>query len=258
MSKRPDLPRGGEQEPDRDDFGRRLDELLASGGPAIVYQPVVLIGTDRIIGVEALSRFPAGMNPGQWFDFAASVGRGAELETIAARNALAPLDDARRREIGWEVISVNVSPSTLSDPAFTQTLAPHLGRHVVLELTDRSGRADYPTLRARLDRARELGVRIAVNSVECDPVSQLDYLIRLDPDLIKLDPEFTRLLLRSEDRRELARRTLLSCQQHGAFVIAVGVEQPEDLDALTSLGVEAAQGYLFSKPRPLDELVAAR
>lgn len=243
--------------PDPADFDRMLDELMAAGGPSIVYQPVYLIESDQMIAVEALSRVPAGLNPGEWFDYATAIGRGPELETVAARNALAPLDADRRKELGWHSIGVNVSPETLSDPAFTSTLRPHLGSHVAIEISQRGGSVDVITLQHQIARARELGVRIAVNSVECDPMTQQQYLLQIQPEVVKLDPAFTRLLLDSENRRELAERTLLGCQQHGAFVIAVGVEEQRDLKRLRRLGVEGAQGYLLGEPLPLEQLAAA-
>lgn len=253
---RHDDPATGVDAPDADQFEQMLDELIAAGGPSIVYQPIFVIESDRMIGVEALSRFPDGLNPGEWFDYAAAIGRGPELETIAARNALAPLDEQRRAELGWHVVGVNVSPETLSDPAFTRTLRPYLGRHVAIELTHRSGPVDADTLQAQIAHSRHLGVRVAVNSVECDPVTQQRYLLEIQPEIIKLDPAFTRLL-NSGNRRELAQQTLIRCQQGGAFVIAVGVEEERDLSRLRRLGVEGAQGYLLGKPRPLDELAAA-
>ncbi len=229
-----------------------LRELLDRGGPSIVYQTITHIDTGKVLGAEALSRFPAGFSTRQWFELAELVGLGAELEMSAAMTALAAVDAVTRRRLGWEFVGVNLSPQTLRDGRFKALLAGEIGRHVVLEFTDQRQRPDWPTLRADIDRARDLGARIAVSGLTCDPGTQMQRVVELAPEIVKLDAGYTATLVANRDHRGQAEEFLLNCTRSGMFVVGVGVEQPADLDVLRELGVEAAQGYLFGKPRPIE------
>lgn len=226
-------------------------DLIEAGGPSIVYQPIVHIETGKVIGAEALSRFPAGSSTGQWFETAALLGVGADLEMSAAHNALKILDAAGRERLGWELVGINISPHTLRDPRFDQLLSDHIGPQVVLELTHHDELPDWPTLRGYLNRARQLGAWIAVNAVSGDPAAQFQRLIEIAPDIVKLHTSYTSTLIDNHARRGVADEFLLSCTRHGVFVIGVGVEQPTDLAVLREVGVEGAQGYLLGKPVPL-------
>lgn len=229
-----------------------LRDLLDGGGPSIVYQTITHIDTGKVLGAEALSRFPAGFSTRQWFELADAVELGAELEMSAAITALAALDAVTRRRLGWEFVGINLSPQTLRDRRFNALLAGEIGRHVVLEFTDQRQRPDWTTLRADVDRARDLGARIAVSGLTCDPGTQMQRLVDLAPDIVKLDAGYTATLVGDRADRGQAEEFLLNCTRSGMFVVGVGVEQPADLDVLRELGVEAAQGYLFGQPRPID------
>jgi EAL domain-containing protein (putative c-di-GMP-specific phosphodiesterase class I) len=229
-----------------------LRNLLDSGGPSIVYQTITHIETGKVLGAEALSRFPAGFSPRQWFELANAVNLGAELDTSAALTALSALDVATRRRLGWEFVGINLSPQTLRDSRFNTSMAGQLGRHVALEFTDQRERPDWPTLRTHIDRARDLGARIAVNALTWDPGTQMQRLIELAPDIVKLDASYTATLVGNRNERRQAEEFLLNCTRSGMFIVGVGVEKPADLDILREFGVEAAQGYLFGQPRSLD------
>jgi EAL domain-containing protein (putative c-di-GMP-specific phosphodiesterase class I) len=249
-------PRGpgdeyGDRRPDSEPDYRALRNLLDAGGPSIVYQTITHIDTGKVLGAEALSRFPAGFSPRQWFELADVVDLGAELEMSAAIKALTTLDSATRRQLGWEFVGINLSPHTMRDPRFNGLMAGEIGRHVALEFTDQRQQPDWPTLRTYIDRARDLGARIAVNGLTCDPGTQMQRLIELAPDIVKLDAGYTATLVGNRDDRGQAEEFLLNCTRSGMFVVGVGVEKPADLDVLRELGVEAAQGYLFGQPRPI-------
>jgi len=241
----------GERSPDSEPDYRALRNLLDAGGPSIVYQTITHIDTGKVLGAEALSRFPAGFSPRQWFELADVVDLGAELEMSAAIKALTTLDSATRRQLGWEFVGINLSPHTMRDPRFNGLMAGEIGRHVALEFTDQRQQTDWPTLRTYIDRARDLGARIAVNGLTCDPGTQMQRLIELAPDIVKLDAGYTATLVGNRDDRGQAAEFLLNCTRRGMFVVGVGVEKPADLDVLRELGVEAAQGYLFGQPRPI-------
>jgi EAL domain-containing protein (putative c-di-GMP-specific phosphodiesterase class I) len=230
---------------------RLITDQLDSGGPSIVYQPVVHIESRRQLGVEALARFDdARFDTREWFELAGRVGMRVALEIGAARNALATLDGRARRRLGWEIIGINVSPDTLLDPQFDEALGEHLGNHVVIEVSAAGEQTDWVDVRRYVDRARDLDVRIAVNALTCDPNVELERLLEIEPEIVKLDTSYTSALVDSERRRGAAEDFLRGCMYHGVFVVAVGVEHEDHLHVLAELGVDAAQGYLFGRPQP--------
>jgi EAL domain-containing protein (putative c-di-GMP-specific phosphodiesterase class I) len=232
---------------------RTVADLIANGGPSMVFQPIVHVDSRRLLGVEALSRFPSALGTQLWWELAASVGLTAELEISASRNALELGDATTRATLGWEFLGINISPQTLLDPRFDADLAEQLGHHVVLEVTEPRERTDWLVVRRYIDRTRELGCRIAINSLTSDSTAEFERLVEVAPEIIKLDVGYTAALVANRHRRPGAAENFLrKCVQSGVFVVAVGVEREQDLDMLVELGVEAAQGYAFGAPQPIE------
>ena len=215
-------------------------------GLSIVYQPIVSLRTGRIAGVEALARFdrPFGDGPADWFAEAASLGLGVELELAALRCAV----------LGWPTdlggfISINASPATVLSPGLLQDLhrleAP-LDR-VVIELTEHVQVVDYESLGESLAGIRELGVRIAVDDAGAG-YATLRHILRLAPDLIKLDRALVAGIEHDPARRALVTALGDFGRQIGASVIGEGVESADELRTLQVCGVPLAQGYFLARP----------
>ena len=110
----------GVRQRDRDtEIRQRIAPVIAQGGPTVVLQPIVALGTGLRAGAEALSRFPAewGKPPDVCFEEAHSIGEGTILEVLALHRAAAHLD----RVSGY--VAMNVSPATLFDPRCSDLLA---------------------------------------------------------------------------------------------------------------------------------------
>ena len=84
--------------------------------------------------------------------------------------------------------------------------------------------------------------------------SSLSYLQQLPITFIKIDQSFVRRLGGEDDALAIVKTIVVLSQQLGRKVIAEGVETPEHLNVLKSLGCEYAQGYLFAKPLPQGEM----
>ena len=106
------------EESRRTEIENRLAPVLAAGGPVVVLQPVVHLGSGMRVGAEALSRFPAewGLAPDVCFAQAHSIGRGHELELMAVERAAGLLDQVS----GY--VALNLSPETVLQPACAQLL----------------------------------------------------------------------------------------------------------------------------------------
>lgn len=232
---------------DRDARRRRVQAVLDAGGPRVVVQPIVHLGTGAMIGGEALSRFDGEprQGPDRWFADAVDVGLGLELELSAVNNALALLAALPPDTY----LSVNVSAVTASSASLFERLVglgPEAHR-VVLELTEHAEVADYTVLQAALATVRSLGVKVAVDDTGTGFAS-LSHILALRPDLIKLDIDLVRGIHTDPARRALAEGLLVFAHHLGAELVAEGIETADELAALLDIGVTYGQGYHLAMP----------
>jgi EAL domain-containing protein (putative c-di-GMP-specific phosphodiesterase class I) len=230
----------------------RLAPLVDGGGPDVVLQPIVELGTGRRVGAEALSRFPAawGKAPDACFAEAHDVGDGHALELLAIAGAAAHLD----RVGGY--VAMNVSPGTLLTPecgAYLESLPLH---RVVLELSEHDPVADYGALLAVVSPLRDRGMRLAIDDVGAG-FSSLRHIVLTGPDVIKLDRSIVHGVAGDRVLRTLVRALTEFAHGSGVLVVAEGVEQPDDAEALLRLGVDYGQGWHFGRPGPPEALSEA-
>jgi EAL domain-containing protein (putative c-di-GMP-specific phosphodiesterase class I) len=113
---------------------------------------------------------------------------------------------------------------------------------------------DPANLQPRLDAIRRAtGVRIAIDDVGFGR-SSLEALLVLEPDVVKIDRRYVSGVGQDPVRRRHLARLLRVASSLGAEVVAEGVEDAADRAALVELGVPLAQGYLWSRPKPVREL----
>jgi EAL domain-containing protein (putative c-di-GMP-specific phosphodiesterase class I) len=221
-----------------------------TGGLAMAYQPIVELSSGRIVGVEALSRFPSERKrtPDVWFNEAAEVGLGTELQVAAVRLALPALD-----VLPVDVfLSVNVDPTTAGSRELAEVIEPWPAERVVIELTEHAPAGDYPSLREALDAFRRSGVRIAVDDAGAGFAS-LRHILELAPDIIKLDVSIVRDIDSESSHRALASALVGFASEIGTDLVAEGVETAEEALTLYSLGIQLIQGYFAARPGPIPD-----
>ena len=221
--------------------------LIFSRAIDIVFQPVLDLGAGTVAGYEALARFdPAYGTPGRLFTDAAAVGLGVQLEMLAIERAFERLDDIPAG--AW--LSINVSPATLLSDDFRELLRAPRGRPIVVELTEHLEIDDYTPVLERIDELRRHQVKIAVDDAGAG-YSSLQHILHLRPDIIKIDIAIVRDLHTDPVRQALAHSLVSFAGSIGAELLAEGVEQQGELDLVSRIGVELAQGYLIAKPGQL-------
>lgn len=227
---------------------REITEVLRTEQITIAFQPIIDLETGRMLGVEALSRFPTmpGIGPDAVFARAANAGLGLNLELLAVRRALA---EARLLDDGLYV-TVNVSPQVLANPSLTDALlASGIDpRRLVVEITEHASIADYTILEQPRQRLRDLGVRLAIDDAGAG-YATLKHIVTLGPDMIKIDRGLVADVNRDRARRALVMAVVVYAMEIGTTtVVGEGVETVDELEALKDLGVDAAQGYLIGRP----------
>lgn len=226
----------------------RIRDLLDHGELPVVFQPIANLQTGEIVGVEALSRFPGSSDhaPDKWFNEAASVGLGVELEVLAVRRALSALDQLPESAY----LSVNVSPAVAMSAGLAETLDDVPLHRVVLEITEHSQVLDYDRLNLALVALRARGVRLAIDDAGSG-FSSLRHILRLSPDIIKLDISLTQGIDNDSVLRALGYSLASFASAIDAAVIAEGVETERELHALRFLQVSYGQGFFLRRPGPM-------
>ncbi|RZS89428.1 EAL domain-containing protein (putative c-di-GMP-specific phosphodiesterase class I) [Motilibacter rhizosphaerae] len=238
-----------------DQEGGAVERLLAGRDLRIVLQAVVDLRTGGVVGVEALSRVSGEppLQPAELFAAAADLGVLREVELLAVERALGLLSAVPAR--AW--LAVNVSPETASSPQLAALLRNAPRRRLVLELTEHAEVAEYDLLVDALGRLRETGVRIAVDDAGAG-FSSFRHVVRLRPDIVKLDMSLIAGIDTDPVRRALVASLLGFTSSIGASVVAEGIETAAELEVLRGLGVRLGQGYLLARPRPAPDALVVQ
>jgi EAL domain-containing protein (putative c-di-GMP-specific phosphodiesterase class I) len=232
------------------DIGRVLSDSALS----IHFQPIVSLRDRRLAGVEALARFTCApyRSPHHWFADAWEVGLGAELELMASSMALAALDSVP----DGAYLSINVSPTVVSDPRFEAQLRACPAERVVIEVTEHAVAQHSGDLRSAMTRLRRLGLRFAVDDLGAG-YAGLSQALVLAPEIIKLD----RFLISGIDgdlaRQALSAAVVAFAGQMGTRVIAEGVETAAEARVLLEIGIRYAQGFHLGRPAAVPHPPAA-
>jgi EAL domain-containing protein (putative c-di-GMP-specific phosphodiesterase class I) len=224
---------------------QRIKRVLDSDAPRIVFQSIAQLDPRRTIGYEALARFDHEpiRPPDLWFADAADVGLGVELELAALRAALQQLPSLDADAF----LTLNISPATAITPQLTALLARHPQHRLVLEITEHAQVENYDRLLDALSRLRTAGVRLAVDDAGAGYAS-LQHILRLCPDIIKLDTTLVRDINHDPIKRALASSLVTFARDIGSIITAEGIETAEELDTLVDLGVPWGQGYHLGRP----------
>jgi len=227
----------------------------------VAYQAQVELGSGRIVGAEALVRWdhPAlgAVGPDVFVPIAEDAGLILEIDRWVRLTALAQMRAWREAGLPPLRMAFNVSTRELANPAMPAQLAADLAAAgidpswVELEITERVVMADDDELVEVLDALHAVGVRLAIDDFGTGS-SVLRRLQRHPIDTLKIDRSFISEITLSSPA------VVAALVQMGASlgieVLAEGVETEEQRVALADLGCCLAQGYLFSRPVPADEL----
>jgi EAL domain-containing protein (putative c-di-GMP-specific phosphodiesterase class I) len=235
-----------------DEMKGRVQSVIDTHDFTIVYQPIYHFGAERVVGFEALARFPATpiRPPNIWFDEATQVGLVEALEMSVIEMELQALEHLPE----GCYISLNVSPVTVLSGAIARALASAPLKRIVLELTEHTLIPDYAQLTTVLQPLRNQGMRLAVDDAGAGYAS-FRHILCLEPDIIKLDISLTRDIDTDRTRRALAAALIGFAEETGSKIIAEGVETESELQTLRHLHINKAQGYLIGRPMPLANAV---
>jgi diguanylate cyclase (GGDEF)-like protein/PAS domain S-box-containing protein len=246
-----------------------LRSAIESQTLRVFYQPIVNLESGRLIGCEALARWPAGDSvvlPEDFIPVAEDTGLIGALGRYVLDDACARLTDWRRRAIvAADVpVSVNVSGRQLSERDLPGDVADALDRHGLppaalrLEITESTILYDPERMQPALEELRRIGVQAQIDDFGTG-YSSLTFLHHFPGDTLKIDRSFVASLNDDEGSEEIVRAIVALAHNLGMHVIAEGIEDPSQAAKLRAIGCEYGQGYLFAAPidaAGFEELIA--
>jgi diguanylate cyclase (GGDEF)-like protein len=240
---------GGHEFEDAHPLSHILHQLRMGDQLYSVMQPIYSLQGEREEGYEMLSRLSPGSfeMPEDFFRLCMEENILTLVDHRCFKNCVAAslsLPKGMRRHL-------NLFPSTILD------IPP---QHFIASLPDDDSRKDYcieisekqiigdPSyLMEAVEVFRNAGLMVAIDDVGYGR-SCLESAVLLEPDLIKIDKTFVTGVSRDPSRLRSLRRLLNVASSLGAEIVAEGIEQREDLEALRDLGVKSGQGYLWGMP----------
>jgi diguanylate cyclase (GGDEF)-like protein/PAS domain S-box-containing protein len=257
---------------ERIELGADLRHAIEHHEFVLHYQPIVILESGDITGVEALVRWQHPrrglMPPGQFIPLAEEMGLILPLGAWVLREACRQAQQWRlRRGNGSPLaITVNVSGRQLQSIQLIADvrraledsgLEPHA---LILELTESVLTDQTDTVLSTLEALKEVGVRLAIDDFGTG-YSSLSYLQRFPIDILKIAKPFVddvtvAAAKGGANRRALAQAVITLGNTLAVRTIAEGIELPQQLVRLRELGCDLGQGFHFSKPLPAAQLEA--
>jgi diguanylate cyclase (GGDEF)-like protein/PAS domain S-box-containing protein len=225
------------------------------------YQPIHDLNTDQITAFEALIRWKhplRGMiSPMDFIPLAEETGLITQLGDWILRKAC--MDAATwSREVR---VAVNLSPVQFKNSNLVQSVISTLAAsglapaRLELEITESVLLQDSEATLAALHKLRGFGVRISMDDFGTG-YSSLSYLRSFPFDKIKIDRSFVHELATRDDSMAIVRAVTGLGKSLGISIVAEGVETTEQLGLLRTEGCTEVQGFLFSRPRPAQDVEA--
>jgi predicted signal transduction protein with EAL and GGDEF domain len=236
-----------------------LQQAIGNGELTLQFQPVVELGTSRVVGAEALVRWWRGgqvVPPQEFLGAAEESGLIVPLGEWVLREACAQGAAWRRSSSGrsWDVgVSVNLSARQITAPGFGARVAAILAETglpagaLTVEVNERILVEEDELILERLAGLHQMGVRLAIDAFGTGYAS-LANLRELPLDTIKIDPSFVAGLGHDDTLTLLTRTVVQVGRDLGLRVIAEGIEQPRQLLALREMGCGYGQGFGVARP----------
>ncbi len=239
----------------------RLRRAIETEEFVLHYQPKLNLSSRKVVAAEALIRWndpQAGLvYPGKFIPILEETGLIREVGRWALRKAIE--DYLRWRESGLSAvrISVNVSPIQLRDPGFVSDIKKKIGVHehaaegLELEITESMIMEDVTRAVSSLKQIHDMGVTIAIDDFGTG-FSSLGYLSKLPVDALKIDRSFVNEMTARQEGLALVSTIINLAHSLKLNVVAEGVETEDQARLLRLLECDEMQGFLFSKPVPVE------
>jgi len=245
-----------------------LERAINAGELQVHYQPIYNIQTGKIVGAEALMRWNhlsrGTILPSEFIPLAERIGMIEKLGRLALRQAANQTSDwinSFKLDENF-FVSINLSTTQLATQSLLNDLRtmvtenPPLARHIKLEVTESQVMVNPEQSAYVLRALKSMGLGLALDDFGTGH-SSLSYLHLFPFDTVKIPAQFVQMSDNpgmSHTQGPIMRAIISLASELGLKVVAEGVESPEELKRLRELNCHMAQGYLFDKAMPGDDL----
>lgn len=240
----------------RTDFSDRILEVW--------YQPQVDLVSERIIGMEALLRWPSKENgfisPAVFVPLAEYSGLIIEIGAWVLEESCLHLKKLIDQGFEDLRVAVNISMPQFRDPEFVNLVKNTVTKHQInpesleLEITESVVMDEPQIVVDSLKELKKFGVTIAIDDFGTG-FSSMSYLQQLPLDRLKVDRSFVNEVMPGKSAF-IAETIVTLGNKLGLQTIAEGVEKREQASYMLKLGCDEAQGFLYAKPMPYNELIS--
>jgi EAL domain-containing protein (putative c-di-GMP-specific phosphodiesterase class I) len=241
-----------------------LREAILRTEFVVHYQPQIEIGSDLVVGLEALVRWQHPLRglvfPDAFIEVAESFGLIDDLGWLVATEALRHVGRLKGNQDTRLTLSLNVSTHSLHDLSFPDRFVALVERcgvspaNVILEITESGLIRELTTALDILTRLRMKGVQLSIDDFGTG-YSMMQQLRRVPATELKIDKSFVQTMLSDHRSRIMVQKSIEIGHAVGMQVVAEGVETAEQLKLLHANGCNIAQGNLFSRALPPSELM---
>jgi diguanylate cyclase (GGDEF)-like protein len=253
-----------------DDMSQRIDGQLSTVNALrqaidgseleLHYQPIIRLADGHRLGLEALVRWNRPghglLSPDKFIPLAEESRLITAIDSWVIQTACAQLT---RHGLGDLSLAVNLSARDLHHPDIVEAVGMALqrtglpARQLVMELTETTLVSSSTAIAANLSRLQALGVQLAIDDFGTGH-SSLSYLRKIPAQTLKIDRSFVSVLDHDGSAAAIVGAIVHMGHALGLKIVAEGVERSRQADLLRALGCDAAQGYLFAKPQPIETL----
>jgi len=233
----------------------RIREALSNEHFVLYAQPIIELGTGQIVQRELLLRMcdvdavTGVIAPGPFLAVAEEFGLITEIDRWV-------IDRSAQIAATGQPVQINISARSISDPSLVDYLKQTLERaganpeSIVFEITETTLISDETAARAFVEALHCLGCKIALDDFGTG-YGGFTYLKQLPIDFLKIDMEFVGDLRTNSASLLVVQAIIDLAKGFGLKTVGEGVEDPETLDLLRSLGVDYAQGFHIGRPAPI-------
>lgn len=243
------------------DYKKTKDKLRAV---EMWYQPIVDTQTNKIKYYESLmrmnDRYYGVVNPALFIPVAEKTGQICELTEIALEQILETIILSDEKKLSFDRIALNISAKHLTRKTFfskTEKMIKHSGvspDRLIFEITESVMATADENLLSTIAALQNIGIKIAIDDFGTE-YSSLYRLNKIDVDILKIDKSFIDTMTESAKTRGVIKGIIDMAQNLDIEVVSEGVETQNQREILESLGCYVMQGYLYSKPKTLSQII---
>ena len=240
----------------------KLREAIDTGLLRVYLQPKLDLRSNRIDTYEALLRWQDDVlgvvAPAEFVDIAERAGIVEDMTEGVVRRVGAILQSHDEDDV--RAIAINVSPVHLGGSQFADRFLASLKKHgcppsrVEVEVTESVFLADQEEARRKLLKLKQAGLKISLDDFGTG-YSSLNLLTQLPIDVMKIDKSFVDDIPSQTRNTAVIGKMVEMAGALGIQVVAEGVEEQDQLDALREMGTEYIQGYVVCEPLPAEEAI---